>query len=71
MNKKELIEILNNPISKLNLYNAVNLNFDDESQYDEQDYARFIFRNYWYRMKLYDPEFFEVINEKLGIDGTF
>jgi len=71
MNKNELAKILNNPISKLNLYNAVNLRFDDESEFNKQDYSKFIFRNFWYRFSLTNPESMKEINEKINSDGTF
>ena len=71
MNKNELNKILNDPILKRNLYNAVNLRFDDESKINQQDYSRFIYRNFWYRMFLANPEQAKKIDEKIGGDGSF
>lgn len=71
MNKQELSKILANPISKVNLYNFVVLRDDDESEFNEQDYSRFVFRNFWYKIHLANPEVLKEINEKMGSDGTF
>lgn len=71
MNKNELAKILDDPISKQNLYNSVNLRFDDESKFNQQDYSRFIFRNFWYRIFLTNPEQAKEVYKKIGSDGSF
>lgn len=71
MNKNELAKILDNPISKLNLYNAVNIRDDDESQFNKQDYSRFVIRNFWYQIFLANPEVATEINKKIESDGSF
>ena len=71
MNKNELAKILENPILIQNIYNSVNLRFDDETKFNQQDYSRFIFRNFWYRIKLANEEQAREIYEKIGSDGTF
>ena len=71
MNKNELAKILENPILSQNIYNSVNLRFDDETKFNQQDYSRFIFRNFWYRIKLANEEQAREIYEKIGSDGTF
>ena len=71
MNKNELAKILENPILGQNIYNSVNLRFDDETKFNQQDYSRFIFRNFWYRIKLANEEQAREIYEKIGSDGTF
>ena len=71
MNKNELARILSDPISKQHLYNAVTLQFDDKSEFNQQDYTRCILRNFWYQMLVAVPEEGKKINEIIGSDGTF